>query len=47
MSDTRQDGMPYDPIQGQGHGCLKCAKMASSKAMSSDNACSQKINFEL
>jgi len=26
-----QDGMLYDPIQGQGHHGLKCAKMADFK----------------
>jgi len=29
--------MPYDPIQGQGHGGLKCAKWPISKAPSSAN----------
>jgi len=36
MSDGRgqqmiHDGMPYDSIQGQGRGGLKCAKMADCK----------------
>jgi len=31
MSDTWQDSMPYDPIQGEGHGGLKCAKMTDFK----------------
>jgi len=26
------DGMPYDPVLGQGHGCLRVAKMADFKA---------------
>jgi len=29
------DGMPYDPIQGQGHGLLKFQKLHFSKSISS------------
>jgi len=42
--------MPYDPVQGQGHGCLKVAKMADFKVyLSVGNwyACNQKTNDKL
>jgi len=40
--------MPYDPIQGQGQGGLKVAKMADFKvSLFYQYACNQKINGEL
>jgi len=41
--------MSYDPIQGQGYRCLKCAKMKDFKGYSSSGiyACNQKTNGEL
>jgi len=42
------DGMPYDPIQGQGHGGLKVTKMANFKVHRLQcYACNQKTNDEL
>jgi len=42
------DGMPYDPIQGQGHGGLKVAKMANFKVyLLRQYACNQKTNGQL
>ena len=44
------DGMPYDPIQGQGqgHGVPKFAKMADFKVfLLRRYACNQKTNDEL
>jgi len=32
-----QDGMQYDPIQGQGHEPLKSEILSSSKAISASN----------
>jgi len=43
------DGMPYDPIQGQGHRGAKFAKMADFKVnLLCQNACTgnQKTNRE-
>jgi len=41
-------GMMYDPIQGQGQGGLKCAKMADFKGcLLRQYACNQKTNGEL
>jgi len=40
--------MPYDPIQGQGHGGLKVAKMVDFKnSISSWYACNHMTNGEL
>jgi len=40
--------MPYDPIQGQGHGGLKVAKMVDfKKFISSWYACNHMTNGEL
>jgi len=44
------NGMPSDPIQGQGHGGPKVAKIgvSSSKSISKfSNACNQKTNGDL
>ena len=42
------DGMPYDLIQGQGHGGLKCAKMADFKGyLIHQYACNQKTNIRI
>jgi len=34
-----RDGMPYDTIQGQGHGGPKCGKMADFKDCLHQYAC--------
>jgi len=40
-------GMPYDPIYGQGHGGLKCVKMADFKVyLLRQFACNQKTNSD-
>jgi len=40
--------MPYDPIQGQGHGSPKVAKIADFKVyLLRRYACNQKTNGEL
>jgi len=40
--------MPHDPIQGQGHRGLKCAKMADFKCYRLHQyACYQRTNGEL
>jgi len=36
MTDARRfDGMPYDPIQGQGHGASEVRKLHFSRSLSS------------
>ena len=42
------DGMPYDSIQGQGHGDPKVARMANFKIyLLRQYACNQKTNGDL
>jgi len=42
------EGVPYDPIQGQGHAGLRVAKMTNFKVyLFRRYACSKKANDEL
>ena len=46
--DVMHEYMPYNPIQGQDNGSLKCAKIADFKGyLLRQYACNQRTNSEL